>query len=246
MNIMDFLPEIVSIIFDYSNINDVISFIRSYKIDKEIQKIFYLRLFKKYNDLDIICNSKYIDLTYVKFIDKFNPKCTDNAMDYAAHNGHLEVVQWLHYKSITESDRYKGCTAWAMDGAAKHGHIEVVQWLHNNCKEGCTIWAMNDAAANGHLDVVKWLYEKYITKSNRNDDCIHTVIYYAAQNGHLDVVKWLCERYFTVFNEYNNYVLDIMAHAVENNHQNIVEWLKQWCCENDQNNTIMNLSEQKN
>ncbi len=44
-----------------------------------------------------------------------------NAMDYAAENGHLEIVQWLHI------NRTKGCTKNAIDEAARNGYSKIVQ-----------------------------------------------------------------------------------------------------------------------
>ncbi len=78
-------------------------------------------------------------------------------MDWAACNGHLEVVKWLHVNST------EGCTAHAMDWAAACGHLEVVKWLHLNRSEGCTHWAMIWAVANDRLDVAQWLRENGLT-----------------------------------------------------------------------------------
>lgn len=58
--------------------------------------------------------------------------CSVNAMNYAAAEGHLDVVQWLH------EHRGEGCTFSAMDGAAADGHLQVVRWLQENRIEGCT------------------------------------------------------------------------------------------------------------
>jgi ankyrin repeat protein len=44
-------------------------------------------------------------------------------MNWAARNGHLEVVKFLH------ENRSEGCTEKAMDWAAKNGHLEVVEYL---------------------------------------------------------------------------------------------------------------------
>jgi hypothetical protein len=44
-------------------------------------------------------------------------------MDYAASNGYLEVVKWLH------ENRKEGCTAKAFEDATKNGHLEVVAFL---------------------------------------------------------------------------------------------------------------------
>ncbi len=106
---------------------------------------------------------------------------TDDAMDYASANGHLEVVNWLH------ENREEGCTEWAMDLAAANGHLPVVKWLHENRTEGCTLYAMNYAATNGHLHVVKWLYK------NRTEGCTTYAKNYASLNDHIDVITWLYE-----------------------------------------------------
>jgi hypothetical protein len=105
--------------------------------------------------------------------------CTKLAMNYAACNGHLEIVKWLHY------NRYEGCNHWAMNFACGNGHLDTVKWLHVNRREGCTKDAMDLAARNGHLDIVKWLY------ANRKEGCTPTAISWATLYGHLDVLEWL-------------------------------------------------------
>lgn len=47
-------------------------------------------------------------------------------MYWAAKNGHLEIVQWLHF------NRNEGCTKYSMDWAANSGHVEIVKWLNRN------------------------------------------------------------------------------------------------------------------
>jgi len=78
---------------------------------------------------------------------------SDDALDLAARNGHLDVIKWLH------ANRTEGGTGWAMDLAALNGHLDVIKWLHAHRTEGCTKSAINWAAINGHLDVIKWLEE---------------------------------------------------------------------------------------
>ena len=78
-------------------------------------------------------------------------KFDEDVMDWAAKNGHLDVVVWLH------ENRTEGCSVEAMDWAAKNGHLDVVKWLHENRTEGCSKDAMYWAVGNGHWDVVEWL-----------------------------------------------------------------------------------------
>src|SRR3989344_1282659 len=75
-------------------------------------------------------------------------KFDEDVMDWAAKNGHLNVIIWLHL------NRTEGCSRRAMNDAAKNGHFDVVKWLHENRTEGCSIKAMDGAARNGHLNVV--------------------------------------------------------------------------------------------
>jgi hypothetical protein len=56
--------------------------------------------------------------------------CTKDAMDYAAKNGHLDVVKWLH------ENRTEGCTERALDLTSGNGQkrmfLEIVKILKEN------------------------------------------------------------------------------------------------------------------
>ncbi|RLN98927.1 hypothetical protein BBJ28_00014959 [Nothophytophthora sp. Chile5] len=86
--------------------------------------------------------------------DGHRPWATHRAMDSAASNGHLEMVQWLH------ANRSEGCTTDAMHDAAANGHLEVVQWLYANQPEGCTKREVFSEAATSHWDHLMWLRKK--------------------------------------------------------------------------------------
>ncbi|EGZ14839.1 hypothetical protein PHYSODRAFT_509529, partial [Phytophthora sojae] len=73
---------------------------------------------------------KHGDINLLEWLREKYP--TRGAMDLAAKNGHLEMVEWLG------THRYEGCTVAAMDAAAGRGHLEVVKWLHRHRSEGCT------------------------------------------------------------------------------------------------------------
>lgn len=102
-------------------------------------------------------------------------------MNYAAANGHLDIVKWLHENGT------EGCTTDAMNQAAANGHLEVVKWLHENRKEGCTVVAMDYASANGHFEVVKWLFENNVVK------CRQRALDSAAKHGRYEIVKFLIQ-----------------------------------------------------
>ncbi|ETV91367.1 hypothetical protein H310_14046 [Aphanomyces invadans] len=105
--------------------------------------------------------------------------CTPHVMDTAAANGHLDIVAFLHLY------RTEGCTKEAMDAAACKGFLDVVQFLHYNRNEGCTKLAMTWAARLNQVHVVRFLSE------NRTEGCSRKALDWAAKYGHLDVVKYL-------------------------------------------------------
>jgi hypothetical protein len=105
------------------------------------------------------------DLEMVQYCHRIGMAFHKRAMDYAARNGHLEIVKWLHTNYVgtghpeggMHENHTDGCTTYAMDWAAENGHLEIVIWLHENRTEGCTKYAMDMAASNGHLELVKFL-----------------------------------------------------------------------------------------
>ncbi|TYZ52211.1 hypothetical protein PybrP1_008279, partial [[Pythium] brassicae (nom. inval.)] len=105
--------------------------------------------------------------------------CTTRTMDLAAVNGHLTVVEWLH------AHRREGCTTSAMDLAAANGHAEVVQWRHDLRSEGCTVDAMGAAAREGRLEVVQWLHQ------HRPEGCTTDAMDASAAHGYLRVFQFL-------------------------------------------------------
>lgn len=131
------------------------------------------------------------------------------AMDVAASNGHLAIVQYLHemapaYDVEISQDRKRKrvddefadevscrtgirCSTAAMNGAATGNHLDVVKWLHANRTEGCTTEAMDNAAHDDHLEMVQWLHE------NRPEGCTTEAMDSAGENGLLEMTKWLHE-----------------------------------------------------
>ncbi|RHY16336.1 hypothetical protein DYB36_006238 [Aphanomyces astaci] len=148
------------------------------------------------------------DLEYlVENSDNLN--FSTGAMDLAAANGHLDVVQWLHVH------RSEGCTTKAFDGACANGRIAVVTWLHLNRMEGGTSEAMDGAASNGHLDVVKFLHKHRHDKER----CTPAALDHAAGHGHLAVVVWLH------FNRSEGCTTLAMDKAALNGHVEILNFL---------------------
>jgi Ankyrin repeats (3 copies) len=96
----------------------------------------------------------------------------------AARAGKLNSIKWLHEHEFPSDGR-------AMDEAARAGHLEVVKWLHFNRTEGCSTQAMANAAERDHLHVMQFLRE------HRTEGCCTRAPLYAASEGHLEVLQWL-------------------------------------------------------
>lgn len=157
--------------------------------------------------MDFAASNGHLDiLVWLHSTDRLNG-CSTRAMDDAAKNGHLKIVQWLH------ANRSEGCTTKAMNYASMHGHLPVVEWLHANRSEGCTTRAMNLAAQNGHLHVMQWL------DAHRSEGCTSAALNYACAEGHLAVVKWLCEH------RKDEATPTAMINAARNGHVYILEYL---------------------
>ncbi|KAF0717906.1 Aste57867_2021 [Aphanomyces stellatus] len=119
-------------------------------------------------------------------------------MDYAAIEGHLDVVQFLHLHRPAD-----GCSVNALNGAATRGNLEMVRWLHMHRTEGCTTSAMDGAARFGHLHVLAFLH------AHRNEGCTAEALKSAARHDHVDVVTWLLEKKRPV----HDHVLDALRQS---------------------------------
>ncbi|OQS05116.1 hypothetical protein THRCLA_02701 [Thraustotheca clavata] len=105
-----------------------------------------------------------------------------SAIDFAAREGHLNMVKYLHEcQSI-------GCTVRAMDFASRNGHYDMVKWLHENRSEGCSSNAINAAYDNGHMDIVEFL------EGNRDQHLSVKYLANAALQGDFELVEWLYEK----------------------------------------------------
>eukprot|EP00798_Chlamydomonas_sp_ICE-L_P000889 gene889-5695_t len=102
--------------------------------------------------------------------------------DWAAQNGHVELLQWLL------SHTSEQCTPFAMDLAARNGHLPILTWLHTNKAGGCTDLAADWAACRGHDGVLKWLYHHTASR------CSAVATMVAAGRGDIAMLKWLCQQ----------------------------------------------------
>jgi hypothetical protein len=126
----------------------------------------------------------------------------------AAHNGDLDVLQWLR----THGYPWDSTTCYI---AARGGHLEVLQWARRNACAWDTLTCA-EAAAGGHLEVLQWA---------RSNGCEWNaaICSLAARFGHLEILKWArlngCE--------WDSHTI---SNAVNQGHDEIVQWARENGC----------------
>eukprot|EP00644_Phytophthora_capsici_P009181 jgi/Phyca11/541441/estExt2_Genewise1Plus.C_PHYCAscaffold_60788 len=131
-----------------------------------------------------IDSAVYNDLQRVVKVHGDSRAWTVKAMDGAAANGRLDIMQWLH------DTRTEGCSAQACIQASKHGYLDVVKWLHEFYPTVIEpVEAMTVAAKSGHAEIVRFL------RSNVAMDDAVPALQDAAVNGHVEVVDALLPYY---------------------------------------------------
>lgn len=116
---------------------------------------------------------------------------------YAAANGHLHVLQWLHLNNCPFDSNV--CVS-----AAMHGHTHILQWLHS---VGCE-WdeEVPTAAVGGSTANTKNCWD------NQNEK--------ASNGGHFLTLLWLQRNGCPM--DYHS----ILSAAIRNNHIFIVDWIR--------------------
>lgn len=179
---------------------------------------------------------------------------TEAAMDGAAANDHLDVLEYLHANST------KGCTGAAIVRAATNGQEEVVRWLLEHRATECLsrdttsgtsggsrasstrlrtsiVAAMEGAAKNGHMAVVRLLHDRWVGSPSSSADSADTgdlvlslrsALVAAAANGHLDTMKWL-HRAVPMSDEDSsspNPLADALNMAIRSRHLSVARWIQ--------------------
>ena len=119
--------------------------------------------------------------------------CTADAMDSAATNGHLEVVQWLN------ENRHEGCTSLAMDSAASNGRLDILKYLtdmhvgNNRVSNRNTLTGggTGDGTGTGGAEVDIGS----ITTVSGTPVITSRAIDLASEHGHLDVLHFIRDKY---------------------------------------------------
>lgn len=178
-----------------------ISLVLAQKYSEEAALSGSLEILKHVYENSLILNSENIICTGTNIVQYSH----NNAVYYAAENGHLDIVKYLHeigcpwnnhtyYCAVTGGNLeiikylHENDCPWSestCSNAVYHGHMEILKYLHDN---GCP-WDKNScsfAAMKGHLNILQYLHENGCPW---NED----IVEYAICNGHLDIIQYLHE-----------------------------------------------------
>ena len=100
---------------------------------------------------------------------------------FAAENGRLEVIKYLHEEVKAPWG------SWTAVGAAKNGHLHILEYLFERKFDKYDHWACQWAAEKGHLDCLKYLHET--AKAPWDSDAVR----YAHKNNHTECVQYLLD-----------------------------------------------------
>jgi hypothetical protein len=103
------------------------------------------------------------------------------ACAYAAENGHLECLKYLH-EEVKAPWTYH-TASWA----AENGHLHIFEYLVERKFDQYNEWACANAAENGHFDCLKYLHE---TAKAPWD---YMAVRYAHKNNQTDCVQYLLD-----------------------------------------------------
>ena len=103
------------------------------------------------------------------------------ACAFAAQNGHLEVLKYLHEEAEAASDLRTA--TWA----AENGHLHILEYLFERKYDKFNMHTCWFAANNGHLDCLKYLHET--AKAPWNYWAVRGAHYYK----HSDCVQYLLD-----------------------------------------------------
>ncbi len=138
--------------------------------------------------IDIIVYNATIKghLHMLKYIEKFNSTISicnhsDDASQYAAQYGHLNILQWFYDNNFPLGENY--CLM-----AADYGQIKILDWaLKNNIYVDFTDHEI--IIQNGHVDVLQWLLD-HNYKINDN------ICNWAEKYNQNDILNWAIEKGF--------------------------------------------------
>lgn len=178
-------------------------------VNKQLRHLNRPELSKYKND--IIRLFQIYELSYSNIgVKKTYPFDLDNALKWAATNGHIEIVDLL-INNVGASIKTNALTQ-----SARTGHLNIVQLIEKNgaeIKNNALYWS----STNGHFDIFKYLY----SRKNNINDVSNNALRFSSQNGHLNIIKFLVKHNADINISFG----EPLRIAIQNGHLHVTKYL---------------------
>ena len=147
-------------------------------------------------------------------MEVFNLRCSTDAIDWAATNGHLSTVKYLHETGHT-------CTTEAIRGAAANGQIRTLSYLLEN-GAGFMMDAVIDAFYNKQITCCNILCNFIINNGLQLvDGLIVSLIFHNRDEKIASLIKYICVHFVRDYNLIDH----LLDFAIECNNIAVAEML---------------------
>ena len=114
----------------------------------------------KYKIIELIPFEKITGISDYIAKRSYNPDI--HSLTWAAKNGYINAVKWIHKKEINNYDKRSSVP---IDVAADNNHLDIVKFLYANRTDGCircfTIFKTTDTESS-YLGKKTWIYRNFI------------------------------------------------------------------------------------
>ena len=178
---------------------------------KKLELLKWIREVKKceWDETTISMAARQGNLEMVKYCVANECPMGEHACAYAAGNGSLECLKYLHEEVKAPLD---WVTAFS---AANHGHLHILEYLVERKYDEYNEHVCMVAAEEGHLDCLKYLHE--VAKAPWGWGTASA----AAQNGHLHILEYLVEQNYDKLDE------QTCSNAALNGHLDCLKYLRE-------------------
>lgn len=145
----------------------------------------------------------------LKYMAEKGGVCDEDAVEIAASNNRLDIVEWLlerGYTSTSESIYY----------ACQTGNLEMLKLLLTD--QEIDSHAMIIAAENNNINIINFLYDKGISVT-------YPIIKAAVENGFFELTKWLYSLLDNEKSYYHTRTIFLADIAIEKNYISLAKWL---------------------
>jgi hypothetical protein len=132
--------------------NDMFTFAIQYGHVRVIE--WACSIFPRYLDgscIDVAATYDRLDIA--KYLHSRGAINNYKAIEYAASNGNLDMVDWLNKNYTYNSSTVTNALCRAIDS----GHLHIVKWFYENRPDVCSVHSNYMYARDKHIDIANWI-----------------------------------------------------------------------------------------